>query len=86
MSQDDKPYGLPMTEEQRFEQEILMYIRDVILWDIMAPVSKVVGGIPLKSRDYNLIDKATKKYTTGIMKIIKQAAPNVKSNGRKVSR
>lgn len=72
MSQDDKPYGKPMTPEQEFRQKILMYLRDDVINPVMPAVKKYNKqlGTWLKSRDAVLIDGLAAKHTDQILSLI----------------
>lgn len=74
MSQDDRPYAKPMTAEQRYRQEILMYVRDEIIDPIMPPVKKYNKKLDvwLKSRDYILIDQLAAKHTDALIQLVKR--------------
>lgn len=75
---NDLIYSKPMTAEQLYRQEILMYVRDEIISPIMPPVKRFDAKLNtwMKSRDAVLINKLSAKHTDELIKRFAQTQPD----------
>ena len=71
----------PMTTEQQYRQNILMYVRDKIIDPIMPPVKRYDPGLKLwlEGRDHSLIDKLASTHTDELIKLAQSQADKDKN-------